>query len=284
MRRVVITGIGLVTPVGIGLEATWQALLAGQSGAGPITHFDASAFATKFACEVKGWEAAAPTWFDKRELKHVDRFLQFGVAASMMALADAGYTDLKVPAGEEDRWGCYIGAGLGGVKTIEDTHDTGRSKGPRHGFSPYMSAEFNDTDEAVARQAQPYVIKALDALIADIRAKAAAETSNELRPMVPGEQRINNLPLYLETPSETSLGSTPPSVMWGVLIGAMAGSIAAIGLMLFQQRKPRVNNDDDFPSAIGLWVWTHVGRAGRRYAATADQLRGSAAGRTPRAG
>ena len=138
MRRVVITGIGLVTPVGIGLEDTWQALLAGQSGAGPITHFDASAFATKFACEVKGWEAAAPTWFDKRELKHTDRFLQFGVAAAMMALADAGYTDLKVPAGEEDRWGCYIGAGLGGVKTIEDTHDTGRSKGPRHGFSPYF--------------------------------------------------------------------------------------------------------------------------------------------------
>jgi 3-oxoacyl-[acyl-carrier-protein] synthase II len=138
MRRVVVTGIGLVTPVGIGLEETWAALLAGQSGAGPITHFDASAFASKFACEVKGWEAAAPAWFDKRELKHTDRFLQFGVATAMMALADAGYPALKVPAGEEDRWGCYIGAGLGGVKTIEDTHDTGRSKGPRYGFSPYF--------------------------------------------------------------------------------------------------------------------------------------------------
>ncbi|HVV87740.1 MAG TPA: beta-ketoacyl-ACP synthase II [Kofleriaceae bacterium] len=138
MRRVVITGIGLVTPVGIGLEETWAALLAGKSGAGPITHFDASQFASKFACEVKGWEAAAPTWFDKRELKHLDRFLQFGVAAAMMAMVDAGYPDHKVPAGEEDRWGCYVGAGLGGVRTIEDTHDATRLKGPRYGFSPYF--------------------------------------------------------------------------------------------------------------------------------------------------
>ena len=138
MRRVVITGIGLITPVGIGLEPTWAALLAGTSGAGPITQFDVTQYASKFACEVKGWEAAAPTWFDKRELKHFDRFLQFGVAAAMMAMEDAGFADHKVPAGEEDRWGCYIGAGLGGVRTIEDTHDSGRSKGPRYGFSPYF--------------------------------------------------------------------------------------------------------------------------------------------------
>ncbi len=138
MRRVVITGIGLVTPVGIGLEETWAALVAGHSGAGPITLFDASTYASKFACQVKGWEAAAPTWFDKRELKHFDRFLQFGVAAAMMAMDDAGFPDRKVPAGEEDRWGCYIGAGLGGVKTIEDTHDSGRAKGARYGFSPYF--------------------------------------------------------------------------------------------------------------------------------------------------
>ena len=138
MRRVVITGLGLVTPVGIGKDDTWAALLAGHSGAGPITRFDATDFATRIACEVKGWDAAVGTWFDKRELKHVDRFLQFGVAAAMMAMEDAGFADRKVPAGEEDRWGCYIGAGLGGVKTIEDTHDTGRSKGPRYGFSPYF--------------------------------------------------------------------------------------------------------------------------------------------------
>ena len=135
MRRVVITGIGLITPVGNDLEATWSALLAGKSGAGPITHFDTTLFATKFACEVKGWDPSR--FFDKRELKHLDRFLQFGVAAGMMAVADAGL-GTRVPAGEEDRWGSYIGAGLGGVQTIEDTFTAQAAKGPRHGFSPYF--------------------------------------------------------------------------------------------------------------------------------------------------
>src|SRR5512142_928045 len=121
MRRVVITGIGLVTPIGNDLETTWSALLAGKSGAGPITLFDCTDFATKFACEVKNWDASK--WFDKRELKHVDRFLQFGIAAAMMAVDDAGLGG-KVP--EPERWGSYIGAGLGGVKTIESTYDAAR--------------------------------------------------------------------------------------------------------------------------------------------------------------
>jgi 3-oxoacyl-[acyl-carrier-protein] synthase II len=135
MRRVVITGIGLVTPIGNDLESTWSALLAGKNGAAPTTLFDATDFATKFSCEVKGWEPSK--WFDKRELKHLDRFLQFGVAAGMMAVADAGLGD-KVPAGQAHRWGSYIGAGLGGVKTIEDTKMSVNAKGPRHGFSVYF--------------------------------------------------------------------------------------------------------------------------------------------------
>jgi len=134
-RRVVVTGIGLVTPIGNDMETTWSSLLAGKNGAGPTTLFDTSNFATKFACEVKNWEPAK--WFDKRELKHLDRFLQFGVAAAMMALDDAGL-GTKVPAGQEHRWGSYIGAGLGGVKTIEDTYAATKEKGPRHGFSPYF--------------------------------------------------------------------------------------------------------------------------------------------------
>jgi 3-oxoacyl-[acyl-carrier-protein] synthase II len=138
MRRVVITGIGLITPVGIGREETWSALLAGKSGAAPTTLFDAKDYASKFACEVKGWDAAALRYLDKREVKHLDRFLQFGVSAAMMAMEDAGYPGNRVPAGEEDRWGVYIGAGLGGVSTIEATHDSGRAKGPRYGFSPYF--------------------------------------------------------------------------------------------------------------------------------------------------
>jgi 3-oxoacyl-[acyl-carrier-protein] synthase II len=135
MRRVVITGIGLVTPIGNDLESTWSALLAGKNGAAPTTLFDATDFATKFSCEVKGWDPSK--WFDKRELKHLDRFLQFGVAAGMMAVADAGLGD-KVPAGQAHRWGSYIGAGLGGVKTIEDTKMSVNAKGPRHGFSVYF--------------------------------------------------------------------------------------------------------------------------------------------------
>jgi 3-oxoacyl-[acyl-carrier-protein] synthase II len=136
MRRVVITGIGLVTPVGNDRETTWTSLVAGKGGAGPITQFDATQFSTKIACEVKGWDPSK--WFDKRELKHVDRFLQFGVAASYMALEDAGYADAKLPDAEGDAWGVYIGAGLGGVKTIEDTWIATAAKGPRYGFSPYF--------------------------------------------------------------------------------------------------------------------------------------------------
>jgi len=135
MRRVVITGIGLVTPIGNDLESTWSALLAGKSGAAPITYFDTTSFATKFACEVKRWDASR--WMDKRELKHIDRFLQFAVCASMMAMEDSGL-GAKVPAGQEERWGAYIGAGLGGVRTIEDTFVAAKEKGPRHGFSPYF--------------------------------------------------------------------------------------------------------------------------------------------------
>jgi 3-oxoacyl-[acyl-carrier-protein] synthase II len=135
MRRVVITGIGLITPVGNDLEATWSALLHGKSGAAPITLFDTSQFATKFGCEVKGWTPS--TFFDKRELKHLDRFLQFGVAAGLMAVADAGLP-ARFDDAEADRWGSYIGAGLGGVQTIENTYAAQLAKGPRHGFSPYF--------------------------------------------------------------------------------------------------------------------------------------------------
>lgn len=134
-RRVVITGIGLITPIGNDAETTWSSLLAGVNGAAPTTLFDTTEFATKFACEVKNWEPSK--WFDKRELKHLDRFLQFGVAAGMLAVEDAGL-GTKVPVGLEHRWGTFIGAGLGGVRTIEDSYAAAKAKGPRHGISPYF--------------------------------------------------------------------------------------------------------------------------------------------------
>ena len=130
MRRVVITGIGLVTPLGNDTESTWSALLAGKSGAGPITQFDTTQYATKFGCEVKNWDPSK--WFDKRELKHVDRFLQFGVAASMMAMEDAGL-GTKVPEGQEERWGCYIGSGLGGSELLEAGSSTPLAPGTMAG-------------------------------------------------------------------------------------------------------------------------------------------------------
>jgi len=134
-RRVAVTGVGLVTPVGIGTEETWQALLGGKSGIATITHFDASAFATRFAGEVKDF---APTrWMSARDVKASmsDRFIQFAVAAGAMAMADSGL----VLAGElAERTGCYVGSGMGGVSTIEATYSALLSKGPRHAFSPFF--------------------------------------------------------------------------------------------------------------------------------------------------
>ncbi len=135
VRRVVITGIGLCTPLGIGIEENWGALVNGRSGIGPITLFDASRFATRFAGEVKSFD---PTrWIERREAKTFDRFIQLAVAAGHMALEDAGLP-LRLDGEEAERTGCYVGAGLGGVHTIEKTHSALLEKGPRHGFSPYF--------------------------------------------------------------------------------------------------------------------------------------------------
>ena len=134
-RRVAVTGIGLVTPVGIGTEETWRALLGGVSGIGPITRFDASEFTTRFAGEVKGFE---PTrWISAREARSSmsDLFLQFAMAAGTMAMDDAGLV-LDGELGE--RTGCFIGSGMGGVATIEATHLALQAKGPRHGISPFF--------------------------------------------------------------------------------------------------------------------------------------------------
>ena len=132
-RRVVVTGIGLVTPLAIGTEETWQAVLAGKSGIGPITHFDHTAFATHFAGEVKGFD---PTrWMTSREAKTMDPFIQYAVAAGSLAVADSG---LEIKGELAERVGCFVGAGLGGVTTIEAVCKTLLEKGPRHGISPFF--------------------------------------------------------------------------------------------------------------------------------------------------
>jgi 3-oxoacyl-[acyl-carrier-protein] synthase II len=132
-RRVVVTGVGLVTPIAIGTEETWRGLIEGKSGIAPITRFDHTNFATHFAGEVKNFD---PTrWITSREAKNVDLFIQFAIAAGAMAMEDSG---LKIEPAMAERVGCYVGAGLGGLTTLENTHSTLLAKGPRHGISPFF--------------------------------------------------------------------------------------------------------------------------------------------------
>ena len=125
-RRVVVTGLGLVTPLGIGNEATWQAAIAGKSGVGPITRFDASQLPCRIAGEVKNFDPAL--YMDKKEARRNDLFIQFGLAATQLALQDAGLPDDK-PLGE--RCGVIVGSGMGGLATLEATHLIAVEKGHR---------------------------------------------------------------------------------------------------------------------------------------------------------
>jgi 3-oxoacyl-[acyl-carrier-protein] synthase II len=123
-RRVVVTGLGLVSPVGIGVEESWAALVAGKSGIGPITLFDASTFPTRIAGEVKGFDPAK--FMDRKEVRRNDRFIQFALAAADMAVKDAGLDMAKEDA---DRVGCIVGAGIGGLNTLEEEKETLLAKG-----------------------------------------------------------------------------------------------------------------------------------------------------------
>jgi 3-oxoacyl-[acyl-carrier-protein] synthase II len=125
-KRVVVTGLGLVTPLGIGVEKTWQALIAGESGAGMITRFDTKEYPVQIAAEVKGFDPA--DYIDKKEIKKMDTFIHFAIAASQMALDDSG---LKPSEEMKDRLGVYIGAGMGGLPAIEHSFLTLLEKGPR---------------------------------------------------------------------------------------------------------------------------------------------------------
>ena len=131
-RRVVVTGVGLVSPVGMGAQANWDALCAGTSGIGPITRFDATAFATRFAGEVKDFDPLQ--FIEKKELKKMDVFIQFAVAASQYAMDDAR---LQITPEVADRVGVFIGSGIGGFTTIEKEHESYLAGGPRK-ISPFF--------------------------------------------------------------------------------------------------------------------------------------------------
>lgn len=125
-RRVVVTGIGLVTPLGIGTEQTWNALINGQSGIGPITRFDASDQASQIAAEVKGFNPE--DWFEKKQVKNLDPFVQYAVAAADIAWKSSG---LSITDDNVNRVGVITGCGMGGLPTIEEYHGVLVNKGPR---------------------------------------------------------------------------------------------------------------------------------------------------------
>ena len=139
MRRVVVTGLGMVTPLACGVEPTWEKLLAGHSGAAAITRFDASHLATDYACEVPLGEGEgefnSEEWLPLRERRKVDDFILYAIAAADQAVGDADWH----PAGEEERnrTGVMIGSGIGGLSTISNTADILRERGPRR-ISPFF--------------------------------------------------------------------------------------------------------------------------------------------------
>ncbi len=131
-RRVVITGVGLLTPLGIGVDKTWTALCAGKSGIGPITRFDSSAFDTKIAGEIKDFHAE--DFLPRKEAKRTELFIAYAVAASRMALEDSG---LVINGSNEDRIGVLTGCGIGGLSMLERTSRTLDTKGPKR-VSPFF--------------------------------------------------------------------------------------------------------------------------------------------------
>ena len=131
-RRVVVTGMGCISPVGNNVRDTWSAILAGKSGSGMITLFDASKHKTRFAAEVKGFDAAA--MFGQREARKMDRFTQFATAATSEALEHSG---LKIDESNRDRVGILIGTGIGGIGTMMDQADIMRERGPDR-VSPFL--------------------------------------------------------------------------------------------------------------------------------------------------
>ena len=131
-RRVVVTGIGLVSALGIGTDANWEALCNGQSGIGPITRFDASAFTTRIAGEVKDFDPLQ--YIEKKDVKKMDIFIQFAIAAADGAMSDSG---LKVTPANDTRVGVLIASGIGGFTTIEREHKAFLEGGPRK-ISPFF--------------------------------------------------------------------------------------------------------------------------------------------------
>jgi len=131
-RRVVVTGLGVVSPVGNDVPSSWEALLAGRSGIGPITRFDASGLGCRIAGEVRNFDLGA--YMSPKEARRMDTFIHFGIAASVQAIKDSG---IEITDANRDRIGCVIGSGIGGLPMIEDNHTELLNRGPRR-VSPFL--------------------------------------------------------------------------------------------------------------------------------------------------
>ena len=142
LKRVVVTGLGVISPIGNDVETTWNNALNGVSGAGPITHFDASKFKTQFACEVKNFNAAEH--FDRKKLRQLDLYAQYAMVAAKQAVEDA---DLEAEGINKDRVGVIVAAGIGGLHTFEEEAGYyaihGAEQGPKYNpfFIPKMIAD-----------------------------------------------------------------------------------------------------------------------------------------------
>ena len=135
-RRVVVTGLGLISPVGTTVAEGWANLLAGRSGIANITRFDASNFACKFAGEVKGFKVE--DYFPAKDARHMDTFIHYGLAASIQAVRDAGLpTNEALSEEQAERIGCLVGSGIGGLPLIEETHAELAARGPRR-ITPFF--------------------------------------------------------------------------------------------------------------------------------------------------
>ncbi len=131
-RRVVVTGVGLLTPLGVGVEESWSGLIQGKSGIKKITHFDASAFPTQIAGEIEGFNPE--NYIEPKEIKKMDRFIHLAVGAAEMAMRDSG---LKITEGNAEKVGVIIGSGIGGLPAIEHYHSVLLEKGPRR-ITPFF--------------------------------------------------------------------------------------------------------------------------------------------------
>jgi 3-oxoacyl-[acyl-carrier-protein] synthase II len=136
-RRVVVTGFGCLTPVGNDVATTWRSLLAGKSGAGPITKFDATTFPVRFAAELKGFDPVA--FMDRKEAKRADAYTQYAVAAAVQAMQDAGFAEGN--GYDPERTGVIIGSGIGGLRSFEEQHDVYKDRGPSK-ISPFFIPMF----------------------------------------------------------------------------------------------------------------------------------------------